>query len=272
MRALLLLLVVLPLVGPSTARAGKDVPLEVPPEIRDHMLILTDGAGVYWAMPDMRQSKKMPDKVARYDFLFVGDGKVFRRMRPQRGGMNGWTYFYYFLWDPRIDVDDKVGMYLDRDGKWGVYCGEKKLAVTRLAEADEKAMVAAAAFVEGPFGRQEYALARDDRGVYYYVDRGLGQTYDFRLYVGPRGAMKLQKMKNVVRDSAGDVFASKTGELRLVLNKADGKRDGIWVKGKKRTQLVTLPLDENEGLIYNELGVYTGIPYGSPCDDKRLTP
>jgi hypothetical protein len=270
MRALVALGLLLPA---AAAGAGKELVVDVPAEIRERLFVVTDGAGVYWIYPDARLDQSIPQpNVDRREFIFVGDGKTFRRARPERGGLIGGKYFYWLLWDPRVEALDGVGIYLDESGKHGVYCGKKDLKLTRLAAADEKAMVAAARFVEGPFGRQEYALARDERGIYYYVDRGLGPTFDFRLYVGPRGAMKLQKMKNVVRDSAGDVFASRSGELRLVLNKADGKREGFWVKGKKRTPLVTLPLDENEGLIYNDLGVYVGIPYGSPCDDKRLAP
>jgi hypothetical protein len=266
MRALVAL-VLLSAAGPALATPPVDVPIEVPDEVKAAMTVLTNGKGRFYAAADNRlNAPKGSDKIDRRNFIFVGDGKTFRRMRPERGGVRGGDMYYYFLWDPRVEGHDKVGVYLN-EKKYGVYCGELKETLTRLAPADEKAAVAQATFVEGSMGRAEYALARDDRGVYYYVDRSLALSADFRLYVGPRGGMKLQKMKNVVRDSAGDVFASKSGELRLVLdNKEGGKQEGTWVRGKKRTPLIVLPLDDNEGLIYNELGIYVGVPIGSPCD------
>jgi hypothetical protein len=69
-------------------------------------------------------------------------------------------------------------------------------------------------------------------------------------------------MTNVVSDSAGDVFATKSGELKLVL----GKKEASWVQGKKAKDLILLPLEDNVQLIYSELGVYTGQPLGTPCD------
>jgi hypothetical protein len=75
--------------------------------------------------------------------------------------------------------------------------------------------------------------------------------------------MKLAKMTNVVSDSAGDIFATKTGELRLVLNKSET----MWMKGKAQTKLIFLPIDANVPMIYTELGVYTGEKLGTPCDD-----
>jgi hypothetical protein len=266
MRALLALVLV-SAAGPALATPPADVPFDVPEEVKAVMTVLTDGKGRFWAAADNRLNRPAAsDKIDRRNFVFVGDGKTFRRMRPERGGVRGPDMFYYFLWDPRVEGHDKVGVFLN-EGKYGVYCGEHRQALTRLSAADEKATLAQATFVEGPMARAEYALARDDRGVYYYVDRSLSLSADFRLFVGPRGGMKPQKMKNVVRDSAGDVFASRTGELRLVLDKKEGgKQEGTWVRGRKRTPLIVLPLDDNEGLIYNELGVYVGVPYGSPCD------
>ena len=47
----------------------------------------------------------------------------------------------------------------------------------------------------------------------------------------------------------------------------DKKKDYAWIKGRRRTSLVALPLFENAPLIYEELGVYAGQPLGTPCDD-----
>jgi hypothetical protein len=110
-----------------------------------------------------------------------------------------------------------------------------------------------------------YALARDDTGKYYFVDRLLEpeDNRNFRLFVGPRGSMKQMPMTNIVSDSGGDIFATKHGELRLVL----GKSEASWIEDKHDTKLLLLPVHENVALIHRDLGVYMGEAFGTPCDD-----
>ncbi|MGZ3440551.1 MAG: hypothetical protein ACXVDD_13605, partial [Polyangia bacterium] len=86
---------------------------------------------------------------------------------------------------------------------------------------------------------------------------------NFRLWAGMKGAMKLQKMTNVVSDSEGDIFSTKTGSLRLILD----KHETTWVANEKKTKLVFLDPADNHIMIYTDLGVYTGEPLGTPCDD-----
>ena len=59
------------------------------------------------------------------------------------------------------------------------------------------------------------------------------------------------------------IFATKGGELRLVLD----KHQLLWVEHKMEKKLVALPVEDNAVLIYTELGVYAGEPLGTPCDD-----
>ena len=70
-------------------------------------------------------------------------------------------------------------------------------------------------------------------------------------------------MTNVVSDSEGDIFSTKTGSLRLILN----KNESTWIEGKKQRKLVLVPVEDNARMIYTELGVYTGERLGTPCDD-----
>jgi hypothetical protein len=111
-------------------------------------------------------------------------------------------------------------------------------------------------------------LARDDRGTYYYVDRlkkALGGK-SFRVFVGKKGAMKQVPLTDVATDSAGEVFATKTGDLRLdhnVNNNSDQKAG--WIRGEKRTELITLDVDVNSPLIYSDLGIYPFL--GTICDN-----
>jgi hypothetical protein len=120
-----------------------------------------------------------------------------------------------------------------------------------------------------------YALARDDAGTYFFVDRQREppQSKFFRLYMGKKGEMKPLKMVNVVSDSEGDIFATKTGELRLIIPKEgrggldSERREPVWIKGKKRVSLTWVPVEDNAYMIYAELGVYAGQLLGTPCDD-----
>ncbi|HZS38940.1 MAG TPA: hypothetical protein VFF06_19035, partial [Polyangia bacterium] len=64
-------------------------------------------------------------------------------------------------------------------------------------------------------------------------------------------------------DSEGDIFATKSGSLRLILNKGES----LWEQTGKKQKLILLPIEDNHVLIYTDLGVYTGLPLGTPCDD-----
>jgi hypothetical protein len=45
-----------------------------------------------------------------------------------------------------------------------------------------------------------------------------------------------------------------------------GKQTAQWIAGGT-SNLQLLPVNENYGLIYNELGVYMSAKLGVPCDD-----
>jgi hypothetical protein len=113
--------------------------------------------------------------------------------------------------------------------------------------------------------RQAQALARDDAGNYYFVDRmrdefgGKGH----RIFAGPKGGLKEMPMVNVVSDSVGEIYATKRGELRFVTSSAEA----LWIKGAAKSKLTLIPVSENVDLIYGDLGVYDGS-LGTPCDDQ----
>src|SRR5947207_1056188 len=124
-----------------------------------------------------------------------------------------------------------------------------------------------AAFLTSAIVRVPHLLARDDSGVYYYVDR-YAKIYGgkgYRVYVGRKGAMKQMPLTDVASDSAGDVFSTKSGDLRLVRNSENNKETMTWVKGEKRTELVFLDTDVNSVVIFKDLGVYTFL--GTLCDN-----
>ena len=71
-------------------------------------------------------------------------------------------------------------------------------------------------------------------------------------------------MTNVVSDSEGQIFSTQSGELRLLLDRV---QTSFWIEGGKKSELRSVPLEENYSLIYNELGPYRGQRLGTPCDD-----
>lgn len=253
MRALKIALVLAALV-PASAMAGdakaKDL-IDVA-EYRDHMVVLHDGRGHYViAVP----------VASHYTKLFYGDGKTFYEQRVFGGGLDaGNQSMSATYWDPRVDHQAHVEQV---KGAWKVQCGKREGALTPLGADEAKKLVARAVFRKHPWKYEAYMLLRDDRGVYYYVDR-LREEFGgkgHRLWVGPKGSLKQTKLVNIVSDSEGDIFATRTGELRLVASKSSA----TWISRKVRTELTTVPVLNNLPLIYSELGVYLG-DLSTPCD------
>jgi hypothetical protein len=117
--------------------------------------------------------------------------------------------------------------------------------------------------------RTAHLLARDDEGTYYFVDE-LRSEYGgngYRVFAGQKGAMKELAMTNVVSDSAGEIFATKGGQLKIISTSAKGSDAGktYWLKGGKKTELTMLEPTDNRYLIYRELGIYGSL--GAVCDD-----
>lgn len=170
------------------------------------------------------------------------------------------------VFDPRQQDNTARLTFWDKPQECEVTCGSRTVRVPRVPEEKATELLLAAKYAPNPHQREPHALLRDDRGVYFYVDRGRGEGEEknFRLYVGPKGAMTLQKMTNVVSDSAGDIFSTRSGDLRLLI---DREKASEWIQPRKRTPLRYLEVDDNLHLIYAELNVYAGQRLGSPCDD-----
>ena len=240
---------------PSAARQTlDDQPIDIA-EIKDKLVILHDGKQHYIAVVPWGDT---------YQHLYYGDGKRFRAQRVSGGGREGNEAWNRVFWEPRVDAPWKGSVQL-RKGTYQVQCGDRATELKPL-DSEEQAKILAAASFFGPLWRHRaYSLTRDNKGNYFYVDRlrEPENNKSFRLFAGPRGNLKLLKMTNAVSDSQGDIFTTKKGELRLVL---DRKRP-IWFAGKSETELVNLPIEDNRILIYTDLGVYAGQRLGTPCDD-----
>jgi hypothetical protein len=245
------------LVAPALARAGEDA-VDVS-AYKDKLKVLTDGKGHYFALMPFTISDG-PDT----GFLFYGDGKTFFAQRRTSGGRNGDEAFNSSFWEPRVNAGYKASFGM-KDKKWSIQCDERETELKPLDKDAAKKLLASAQFMRPRWKRRAYALARDNSGTYYYVDRAREpeNNQDFRVFRGPKGGLKQLKMINAVNDSEGDIFVTKAGKLRLVLD----KHETTWLEGAKQIKLTPLPVEDNHVMIYTDLGVYAGEKLGTPCDD-----
>jgi hypothetical protein len=223
--------------------------------VADKIIVLADGKQHYIAVVPSGDL---------YSNFFYGDGKKFYKQYITGGSRAGTESWDRIFWEPRVDARWKAGFGFKK-GKYTVQCGDRATEFKPLAADEQANMLKAASFFKTLWNHQPYSLARDNKGNYFYVDRlwEPENNKNFRLFSGPRGNLKVLKMTNVVSDSQGDIFTTKKGELRLVLD----RKKSSWHAGKAETDLINLPIDENQILIYSDLGVYAGQRLGTPCDD-----
>src|SRR6185369_8161236 len=167
-----------------------------------------------WAEADPKQLQLLSDGKGHYvvfspkkdvDDFYYGDGKTFWAQRVgSRGGETTpegvWKKFGFSFWEPRVAERSQASF--DFDGSaYSVTCDTRKTELKPIA-ADESAKLLASAKLEKPrWTRRAHRLMRDDRGNYYYVDVLRDSGTGHRLFVGPKGRLKLAKMTNIVADS-----------------------------------------------------------------------
>ena len=242
------------LAGPGKGKkAKKDRVVDITAD-RDKLIVLRTDGGHFIVIEPFNISS---------DHFYFGDAKNLYRQRAISGGGEGKKRFSRRIWAPKVNNQAYVQF---KDGAWTFTCGERK---TPLSEADEKEsekVLGDGTYHLALWTRVAYALSRDDHGRYYYVDRlREGKGKGFRLFIGQKGALKKSRLTNIVSDSEGDIFATKKGELRLVMQGGD-PGNVTWIRGKKKSELIVVPLWKNRTLIYDELGVYDGQLLGTPCD------
>ena len=250
------------LVASAVAHADDPKPqaIDIKP-FKDKLQIYVDAKGGTYAV------LHEPDQVKR---VFYGaSAKTLYAQIIIGGGADG-DAWNISTWAPRVRELRPGSISRLHDGTVMKQCdGLDEAALTLLTGDKAKAVIDKAQFMSPAMMRHAYLLARDDNGVYYYVDaiRGGGEDYHGRVHrgiVGRKGAMKQMPLTDMASDSAGDVFSTKTGSLRLVRNRDSEKITTMWVKGDKRSELVWLDLDVNSHLIYSDLGIYTFL--GTICD------
>jgi hypothetical protein len=252
-------LAVLLALSTSAAAEPKPKAVDIKP-FRDQLIVLQDADGAMYVA--------LPGKDSR---LFYGAGGKTKTLyeqtvisRSSDGKAGSWDIA---VWAPRVPKVQPGSVQRKADGTYLKWCGgDVQVPLSELAPDKAKAVIDKSTFLTTAMTRKAYLLARDDAGVYYYVDV-LREQYGgkgFRVFIGKKGAMKAKPLTDIANDSAGDVFATKTGDLRIVRDTTDGKQTVQWVKGEKRSTLVTLDLDANSQLIFKDLGVY-GFT-GSICE------
>jgi hypothetical protein len=219
---------------------------------------LTDGQGHYVLYEPAE---------ALHGALFYGDGKTFYRLYVHGGGASGTERWDVAFWDPRYQAHGRreAGVSMEDSGaRYLVTCGKKDTPLKVVPDAQLKALLEGATLLPQRFTRLPHQLLRDDSGTYYFVDRLREEEHrDFRVFMGPRGKLKQLPLKDIVDDSKGTIFATTTGNLKLVANTGSYS----WVSGKAETKLIDVPIEDNLSLVYVDLGPYAGVPLGSPCDD-----
>lgn len=242
--------------GTVAAADPKPTPVDIKP-YRDQLLVFKDSAGYTYVI------KPGSDPV-----VFYGNGKeLYSQIIVGRSADgDAWSISTYA---PRVAEMRPGEIRRKKDGSLSKNCdGKDDYGLTQLTGDKAKAVLDKSAFLSPVLVRRAHLLARDDRGVYYYVDK-LSRDHGgkgFRVFVGKKGAMKQLPLTDVASDSAGEIFSTKSGDLRLVDDKnADKTPPAVWIKGEKRTELLRLDLDVNSPLIFRGLGVYKFL--GTLCDN-----
>jgi hypothetical protein len=248
--------------APRHAPSGggdKAKPIEVGPML-DKLDVYRDELGDYYVTPRPGTLASSDD----YDkWLFFGNDKAMYQQIVV-GSSNDGTHFEWNLWSPRAKDLNTANLNL-KDGKLTLQCRVRESrALTQLKADDAKALLRRAKLYPKLWRRRSKFIARDDDGVYYFVDQ-LQEEYGgngYRVFVGQKGSMKEMPMTNMVSDSAGEIYATRTGQLKIIAGR-DGK--AYWIKGGKKVELTVLPPIDNRYLIYRELGIYGQL--GVVCDD-----
>lgn len=186
--------------------------------------------------------------------------------RSANGETGAWSFG---VWTPRMSGIDPAIVQRRDDGSFERWCGNDTKTDLKVIPADRaKSLLEKMQFNSSGIIRVAHLFARDDAGVYYYVDE-LTKEYGgqgFRVFSGKKGAMKQLPLTDVASDTGGEVYSTKSGDMRFVINASDHtKNAAYWIKGEKKHELVLLDVDNNSRVIYRELGIYPFL--GTPCDE-----
>lgn len=264
MRQRLISAAILLVAGAASAETRKPSKAHAPIDIRavvDQLDVFKDDAGSVLVVPKVAALKDDLEK-----WVFYGNAKTLYQQRIVGSSVQSDVY-EWMVWSPRVQGIQQAIVGSDPNGVT-IQCTNRKDGHRTLAPLppdQARKVLAKATFLPPLWERQAHFLARDDDGVYFFVDM-LQEDFGgkgHRVFVGKKGALKEAAMTNVVSDSAGEIYSTKTGELKIVTG-ADGK--AYWKKGGKKTELVVLEIQKNRYMIYRELGIYGTL--GVVCDEQ----
>jgi hypothetical protein len=253
--ALIALAAALPAYADKTDKAEK-IDLA---SVADKLDAYRDDLGNYYVFPKDGAFERNDAE----QWVFYGDGKTLYRQRVLGGNAKDhrWT-----LWAPR--AIGMMGGYLDLGDKPTLSCRQHDkgaaYALKPLGAEELRTLLKNAKALPALHQRSAHLLARDDDGTYYYVDE-LRSEYGgngYRVFAGQKGAMKELPVTNIVRDSAGEIFGTKQGLIKVTAAKEPAV---FWIKSGKKTELTDVDIVKDHYLIYRELGIYGSL--GSICED-----
>jgi len=237
----------------------KPKPVDIKP-FRDRLIVLKDAEGGTYVVRPGSEARMWYGPGGKnknlYEQIIIG--------RSSDGTKGTWDIS---AWAPRVPELRPGSVRNNGDGTFTKWCGnDVQVGLTELTGDKAKAIIDKWSFYTTAMIRRPYFLARDDAAVYYYVDviRNEYGGKGYRVFIGKKGAMKQKPLTDLANDTGGDVFSTKTGDLRIVRDTSEPKPSVTWVKGEKRVPLVNLDTDANSALIYKDLGIY-GFT-GSICE------
>jgi len=250
-------------VAGTAAAAPKPKPVEIK-AFRDKLIVLSDAMGGLYLV--------LPGDDPRVWFAAADGQPFYEQVRVGRFANKSTGVWSYEAWTPRLANVQSGSIRHEHDDSFVKRCGnEHRIDLARVPTAKGKAILDKAKVFSTAMLRAPHLLARDDTGTYYYVDAYRKQYggQGYRVFVGRKGAMKQLPLRDVASDTGGEVYSTRTGNLRLVTkNSEDGSvsfQQAVWIRGQRRTQLITLDVDANSEVIFKELGVYRFL--GTICDD-----
>ena len=240
----------------------KPKPVDIKP-IRDKLVVLKDADGGTYAVVNEKGGERR---------VFYGaTPKVLHETVLEGGAFRDGDSWSVSVIAPTTEFPFIATIERKKDGTYLRTCGPKgaDFALTELTGDKAKEILDKSTFLTTQFIRRPHLLARDDKGVYYYVDvlRDAYGGNGHRVFVGKKGAMKQVPLTDVASDTGGEVYSTKSGDLRLVsTSDTDSrKKTAQWIRGERKSELVYLDHYMNQPLIFRDLGIYklTGTMCGS---------
>ena len=150
---------------------------------KEHFIVISDLAGHYIAVVPYWESRD-----ADYYFYF-GDAKRLHAQRVRSGSASGHESFNYSFWDPRFAQNSLVF----RDELYFVQCGKQKIPLTPVSKSEASVVIDGGVYYKPLWEHSAYALARDQAGEYFYVDRSHADENEFRFFSGRKTAFSVAR-------------------------------------------------------------------------------